>query len=107
MPSKKQTDARVGTFNFSADHGDKFYLQRAHEETEKDGAAEEKRDTETKREEPFQDDRRFYLVILTNLVVTTIVQCQETKWNIPSPQFVFPYKKWLSYRLGVAYLLAN
>lgn len=77
MPSKKQTEARVGTFNFSADHGDKFYLQRAHEETEKDGAAEEKRDTETKREEPFQDDRRFYLVILTNLVVTTIVQCQE------------------------------
>lgn len=56
MPSKKQTEARVGTFNFSADHGDKFYLQRAHEETEKDGAAEEKRDTETKREEPFQDD---------------------------------------------------
>lgn len=48
MPSKKQTEARVGTFNFSADHGDKFYLQRAHEETEKDGAAEEKRDTETK-----------------------------------------------------------
>lgn len=34
---ERQTEARVGTFNFSADHGDRFCLQRAHEETEKDG----------------------------------------------------------------------
>ena len=36
MPTKKQTEARVGAFNFSADHGDRFYLQSTHGETEKD-----------------------------------------------------------------------
>lgn len=36
MQSKRQTGARVGTFNFSADHGDRFYLQGARGETETD-----------------------------------------------------------------------
>lgn len=49
MPGKRQTEATAATFNFSADYGDRFYLQSAHGETEKDGAAEERGDTERER----------------------------------------------------------
>lgn len=63
MQSKRQTETRVGTFNFSADHGDRFYLQPAHGETEKNvewsgvGAGGDK---ETKRErEQCPGDGRF------------------------------------------------
>ena len=60
MQHKRQTAARAGTFNFSADHGDRFYLQSAQGETEKDGAGEgrgDKRDRE--KEEQSRGDGRF------------------------------------------------
>lgn len=60
MQSKRQTEARVGTFNFSADHGDRFYLQPAHVETEKDGGGEDRGARETNRQrEQSQGDGRF------------------------------------------------
>lgn len=69
MPNKKQIQAKMGTFNSSDDHEDRFYLQPAHEEAEKDGAAEEKGEREQ-----FQGDGRLYLVTLTKLIM---VQSQE------------------------------
>lgn len=60
MQSKRQTEARVGTFNFSADHGDRFYLRPAQGETEKDGGGEERGDRESKgKREQSQGDGRF------------------------------------------------
>ena len=48
VPSKRQTETRVGTFNFAADDGDRFYLQPAQGENEKDGEAEEREYSGTK-----------------------------------------------------------
>ncbi len=50
MQNERLTEARVATFNFSADHGDRFYLQPAHGETEKDGGRARNDETATKRE---------------------------------------------------------
>lgn len=50
----------MATFNFSADHGDRFYLQPAHGATEKDEGGEERGDRETERERKHsQGDGKF------------------------------------------------
>lgn len=57
MQSKRQTEARVATFNFSADHVDRLYLRPTHGETEKDGGGDEKGDRDQEREKSRGDGR--------------------------------------------------